>query len=804
MTKRFFILILLSYFCTVQAQELIHPLTLPANRVSEMPISDVFFSQTYNDVQFESHPNLQVKFDTSTQTLAIQPTAGTEGWQLLSFTQRGSRQDIPVQISGKPSYTFRYKDATKPKQVSVFGQFNGWDRSVNPLLDPDGDGTFETTVSMDVGSYEYKFSVDGREELDPFNPEKVANPFGSFNSFLVVKPIHPEKINLRLLDYREESISVPPYLKTLFFRVHVETDLPNDGKPYQAFVLLDNVAHNKIQIIQEGSNFRGFTVPMELVENGAHTLRFMLSKNGVASPMQTVYLHNGKARGVQANEPFIWNDAILYSLMIDRFRNGDKSNDNPIVADSLWEAANYQGGDFAGLRQVLDEGYFQKLGANVLWISPVNKNPNTAHREFPQPKNWYTAYHGYWPISDTDVEEHFGTMSEFKKLVKDYQEKGKMKVLMDFVAHHVHEAHPNFLSKPHWFGQLDLPDGRKNIRLWDDYRLTTWFDTFLPTYDFEKNPDAVDYLSDNAVWWLKETGIDGYRHDAVKHVPNLFWRSVTQKIKTQVNPTRSAPVYQIGETFGGYDLIKSYINPGQLDAQFNFNLFYRARYVFLDPKASFQLLDDELQNGFNSYGLHHLMGNLMDSHDQVRYMAFADGDLTLDGQDHGTRAFVNQPDVTHPESYKKVALYMAYLMTTPGIPIIYHGDEIGMTGAADPDNRRFMKWQNEWNSNERALFEAVSKLTQIRAQNSALRYGDFQSLAANGELYAFIRSDFNQKVLVVFNKDANPQQLSLRFPDYYNVKSATDLLVNRKMPIAARGEFNVVIPAGGYAVYVLE
>ena len=111
-------------------------------------------------------------------------------------------------------------------------------------------------------------------------------------------------------------------------------------------------------------------------------------------------------------------------------------------------------------------------------------------------------------------------MAKLKELVSTAHKKG-IKVLLDFVSHHVHEDHPWFKEHPDWFGTLDLPDGRKNLRLFDEYRLTTWFEPYIPSFDFTKSKAAIDAVSDNAIWWLEQTGADGYRHDAVKHVPNL-------------------------------------------------------------------------------------------------------------------------------------------------------------------------------------------------------------------------------------------------------------------------------------------
>ena len=81
----------------------------------------------------------------------------------------------------------------------------------------------------------------------------------------------------------------------------------------------------------------------------------------------------------------------------------------------------------------------------------------------------------------------------------------------------------------------------------------------MPSFDFASSYEALEFMTDNAVWWLKVTGADGFRHDAVKHVPNEYWRLLTKKIKSEVEIPEQKKVYQIGESFGGIDMIASYV-----------------------------------------------------------------------------------------------------------------------------------------------------------------------------------------------------------------------------------------------------
>ena len=460
--------------------------------------------------------------------------------------------------------------------------------------------------------------------------------------------------------------------------------------------------------------------------------------------------------------------------MIDRFNDGDESNNDPVIHDSLSPKANYMGGDLEGVLEKLNDGYFESLGINVIWISPVYDNPNEAFKEYPAPHRYYSGYHGYWPISSYSVDEHFGTLEDVKEIVKTAHSKG-IKILLDFVSNHTHIQHPYFINNRDWYGQLELPDGRLNLRFWDEFRLTTWFEPYLASFDFLGSEEALEELTDVAVWWLNETGADGYRHDAVKHVPNKFWRRLNEKIQAEVAKGRELDVYQIGETFGSYELISSYVNNGQLHAQFNFNLYDVALPTFIRKESSFNALDKEMQTTFSVYGVNNLMGNVMDSHDKNRFMAFADGDLDASEWSAIEQGWNDPPYVDDPENYKKLILYMAYMNSIPGIPVVYYGSEFGMSGASDPDNRRMMRFDDALSDDEKNTMEAVKSILNIRKGHSSLRKGDFYTIKADKDIYSYLRTDFNERVLVLLNKGSEGKEISLSLPDQLNLRSAESL-----------------------------
>jgi len=165
-------------------------------------------------------------------------------------------------------------------------------------------------------------------------------------------------------------------------------------------------------------------------------------------------------------------------------------------------------------------------------------------------------------------------------------------------------------------------------------------------------------------------------------------------------------------------------------------------------------------------------------------MAYADGDLTLSQSNAIEIGWNNPPVVDHLSSYEKAELYYAYMFSVPGIPVIYYGSEFGMTGASDPDNRRMMRFGKGLNEYEKGMLKDVSGIVKLRKDNSALRYGDYYSLSADKNTFAYIRSDFNERVLVVLNKSEVEQTVKLNIPKEYEAVEAVDLSSNKTSKIS--------------------
>ena len=445
---------------------------------------------------------------------------------------------------------------------------------------------------------------------------------------------------------------------------------------------------------------------------------------------------------------------VLYSLMIDRFYNGNTANDRKLNSEEVLDIVDYQGGDIAGITKKIEDGYFEMLGVNTLWISPITQNPNDAWGCYVfkngnkyDPSKTYTkfsGYHGYWPIYATQLDDRFGTDKEFKTLLSTAHAHG-MNVVLDYVANHMHINSPTLQAHPDWHTDSLLPDGRRNFELWDEARLTTWFDKHIPTLDLER-PEVCEAMTDSALYWLEAFELDGYRHDACKHIPLDYWRMLGQKIASRW-PGR--PIWMIGETYGSPELIGSYVKSGMLNAQFDFNVYFTARQAICGFTGMDEIIKNELTS-LATYGSHHTMGNISGNHDQIRFASIAGGaiDISSQGKEEGWTQEVGIGDAE--KAYKRALLLEVLNLTLPGVPCIYQGDEYAEVGGNDPDNRHMMRFDG-LNEQEEAMREEVAELIKLRKSSMALLYGEFIPMESSKDEIKYARVYLGEKVIVTIN-----------------------------------------------------
>ena len=140
---------------------------------------------------------------------------------------------------------------------------------------------------------------------------------------------------------------------------------------------------------------------------------------------------------------------VLYSLMIDRFNNGNKSNDWKLNSPEVLDKVDYQGGDIAGITEKINDGFFTRLGISTIWISPITQNPYDAWGQNVNPDTKFSGYHGYWPIYSTVVDKRFGSDEELRQMLATAHDNNH-NVILDYVANHLHINSPVLQEHPDW------------------------------------------------------------------------------------------------------------------------------------------------------------------------------------------------------------------------------------------------------------------------------------------------------------------------------------------------------------------
>jgi len=666
----------------------------------------------------------------------------------LSVKYNGRNYDIPVFRSKKEKHRFTYKPSSEDVQsIGLKANFNGWNHTATSLS-KNGD-QWTTTLKLEPGLYEYLIVEDGVEMLDPNNPDKKDNGMGGFNSVLQIGTVsNPPQIAANAFSKDSIYIYYPKDLSDPL--VYWENTLLNTDY----IARTDNQISFSLRAFNKDINRAHIRVYGQTANTYTNDLLIPLEgKNPVSSTEQ-----------LSRSDKQTWT---MYFMMVDRFLNANADNDVPVDDSEILPPANYYGGDIEGVNQKVKEGYFNEIGINTVWLSPIGQNPLGAYGLWDKGgvKSKFSGYHGYWPTSSTEIDFRMGSEAALNALIENSHQ-NEMNVILDYVANHVHEEHPVYQNNPEWATSLYLPDGSLNTEKWDEYRLTTWFDTFMPTLDLRKD-EVVEAMTDSALFWFQNYEIDGFRHDATKHIPLKFWRSLTRKLKYQVVLPQDRTIYQIGETYGSPELIDSYIGSGLLDAQFDFNLYDAAVSAFAKDDGSCQNLQRVLEQSIRTYGSHHLMGNISGNQDRTRFISFADGSVDF-GEDYKLAGWTRQINIQDTIGYNRLALLHAFNFSVPGIPVIYYGDEIGLPGANDPDNRRMMRFGNDLSEAERQMLKKVSTLCSIRKSSMALNYGDTEILYVDENSLVLARKYFEETAILVLNTSKSGKTISFELPEYYN------------------------------------
>jgi glycosidase len=453
---------------------------------------------------------------------------------------------------------------------------------------------------------------------------------------------------------------------------------------------------------------------------------------------------------------------VMYLIMTDRFADGDYTNDGPTAHDAAGSAAaiaerakprGWHGGDLRGITEHLD--YLEQLGITTVWITPVYQN----HGD--------DSYHGYGATDMFAVDEHYGTLDDLKALSAALHARG-MKLVLDTVPNHVGPAHPWVDDEPEhdWFhgtkashhpAQGEFKPLVDPHAPWRDQRDITegWFANVLPDMN-QENPAAAQYLIQNAIWWTEQVSLDGLRLDTFPYIARPFWQNFHAQLHS-LYPHLTT----VGEVFNPDATIVSSFAGGVtrlgvdtgLDTPFDFPNYFTLRDVFINGAPLSHLADTLRFDGL--YPHPERLTTFLGNHDTSRFL----GEKSA--------------------SADSLKLAFVVLFTMRGMPQLYSGDEIAMTGGEDPDNRHDFPGgfpgatQGAFDASsrtpeQRQMYDWVSSLLKLRNEKAALQSGDEQILLADTDHIVYLRGErlsqgctAGPRTLIAINRSEQLQTMTL-------------------------------------------
>ncbi len=637
----------------------------------------------------------------------------------------------------------------KNAQIYLLADFNNW-----TLTSPMEYKNFqwETSLSLPPGNYGYLFysKKDKKRYFDKNNQLTIYKDDIKSSKLTVEDCKYP---HLKLKRFQKDKNS---YSFTVEYSGINSIDLKN-SKIY----LNDKITNDFLY------KDKKFHINKKNIKKGKYTYLFKIrDKLGLASKSLFIPIWI-------ENKEFSWKDAIIYQIMTDRFKNGNLNNDAPIL--NIDKKANWQGGDYTGIIQKLNDNYFTNLGINTIWLSSPILNTSKAGKGMGNDNRYYAPYHSYWPIAtgytdfqhldniNSPLEPHFGTKTELTELINKAHSKN-IRVLFDVIPNHVHTDSymwQNYNAQ-NWF-HLDK-NQNPYICGWEQ-PIVCWFNRYLADIN-HKNNDATMFVINHLIWLAKEYNVDGFRIDAVRLMIPEFTENFNYYIKKELETT-GIKFYTIGENFTSevendiaFDIIGEYLGENKLTGLFNFPLFHELSRTFLLQNESFiefeEFLIKNITKFQNKYYKDAIMGNFIGNHDLARAISIANNDFTPNQTNGGSLANerVWRNEVTTPDNitaFKKLTMTQTLLFTLPDIPVIYQGDEFGLPGANDPDNRRMMIFAPDLTELQTNTLQKFKKLTNLRNKHNSTKSKNFTTLFLTENTWAYYKKDEEDFIIVIVN-----------------------------------------------------
>lgn len=504
---------------------------------------------------------------------------------------------------------------------------------------------------------------------------------------------------------------------------------------------------------------------------------------------------------VKKDNQTITNDDVIYLIMTDRFADGDTSNNANVDRTNprMWH-----GGDFKGITQKIP--YLKELGITAIWLTPWYDNSDEVTT---CDKPWcpMASYHGYGSIDHYGVENHFGSFADLREMIETAHKNG-IKVIQDQVFNHVGFKHPWMKNPPldNWFPPFEQTRFNNSALLSPnspkseiDNTLKGWFDFSLPDMNYDE-PEVARYELQNALWWIGVTGVDGIRQDTIQYVPRTFIRDWSEAILKQY-----PNFYLVGEVFERDSIHTAFFQGGKtgwdnidtkLPSVFDFKLWETSQEVFTGKKPVRALRDVLKYDGF--YGNINRVTTLQNNHDTDRFMSLPNA--TLEG----------------------AMLHTAFLLSARGIPQLYYGEELAMTGGHDPDNRKDFpggfpgdsvnKFENDGKTKaEREMYLFIRNWIDIRKTYAALRFGKTIDLKYDNDIYVFARQYKDETIVIALNRsntnktvEINDKDLGFAKGKFVYSANGTRLKSEIDELFSVNGRVSLLIPAENIIAYKVD
>lgn len=677
---------------------------------------------------------------------------------------------------GRVRHTFELKLDRAVRSVNLAGTFNNWDRAATAMAKTPN-GTWRVAMKLTPGKHLYKFVLNGSEWItDPRAKRNEDDGGGNVNSVLFLVPadyVKPAKAGDGVIAKSAlKHLATVPQLNydqgklTVTFQAR-----PNDLSHLEMFVAAPGGFEMCYEMHEAARDdfFAVYKTEVPWDRKGDFSYRFML----VDGAKRVYYTPSGLSEGPKSPflikakrfKPFTtpkWvEQAVFYQIFPDRFANGSKANDPQNVQAWSDEPTyfNRYGGDAVGIQEKV--GYLKDLGINAIYFNPIFKSPSN---------------HRYDASDYKLVDPEFGTNAEYFGLTRALDKAG-IRTMLDFAFNHTAVDFGPFMdlrSKGEesrykgWYWVKSYP-----VEVKENPTYEAWFNfPSMPKLNV-MNPETHAYVMGVVDFWKKNSSLHGLRLDVANEVDMRLWRDLRKHVKQAWPDT-----YILGEEWG--DATK-WLGGDQWDASMNYQFRDACLRFLAEQSIPAGEFGRRLMKNYSLYApqVSRVQYNLLSSHDTPRFLSLCDGDQ------------------------KRALLGATVLFTWPGTPSIYYGEELGMEGGRDPENRRGMEWGKASAGNP--FLKHYKKLIALRRGSRALQSGAPAILSSSDQTQTLIFSRVLDKdqAIIAINRSTSPQRPAFTLPPEISARRFVDALTGARLA-ASKDRLAVSLPPMSAAVLLPE